>query len=328
VSRRVVVFGSHSGLDIWEPSLSRIPDTEAQFIRHGSSENAGSAGSYLRSLRTIRGSARSAAAVISVSTLLGAGAAAAQRASPVIAIDVGAVRIAEAHRRLGRWSMALLLGLPRLVVGVTGAHGAALSEVRPQVTVRVVPQPIRPAGCSWQPDHDAPYVLCAGTSGRDLRTLCIAAQGLPLDVVIVDGGRELVRAGGTPVLDALPANVKRLGRVSHHAYLGLLAKASAIVLPLPYSGYPIGITVLLDAMVAGIPVVATDVPSVTDYQGEATALTVPVGDPEALAGAIRLAVEDRDRAARVGRSGQRHVERIAAPGVVAARFAEVIEEVA
>jgi glycosyltransferase involved in cell wall biosynthesis len=328
VSRRIVVFGSPSGLAIWRAALANIPGFDSEFVLDRAAKHDRSRLPVLTPLREVRMAARGADVVIVISTLLGSVVAAIQRQSPVIAVDVGAARFAEMHPRVGRRVIAFTLDLPAAIVGITRAHAAALSGIRPQARVHVVHQPARPPAFSWQPDRTDPYVLCVGSSGRDLWMLSQAARGLAFDVRIVEGGRELVPASGTRVHDRLSPNVKRHGPVSSDAYVGLLSAASAVVLPLPYSSFPIGVTVMLDAMAAGIPVVATAVPSVTDYQGQATAFTVPVGDSEALAGALTTAVEDPDQAMRVGLAGRWHVEKIAAADVIGARFAGLLAEVA
>lgn len=67
-------------------------------------------------------------------------------------------------------------------------------------------------------------------------------------------------ARGTRVPDSYAPNVTRYGRVSKETYLGLLTGASALVLSLSRTNYPVGITVSMDAMAlsAGVPIVATD----------------------------------------------------------------------
>jgi glycosyltransferase involved in cell wall biosynthesis len=327
VSRRVVVFGSNSGLAIWGPSLVNIPGFDAECVPGPSSARSTLRLPFVNLLREVRRASSGADAVIVVSALLAACVAATENRTPVVAIDVGAARLAETHQRLGRWPMAILLGLPTVIVGVTAAHAAALSAIGSgSGRVAVVRQPARPPACSWRPNRSSPYVVSVGRSGRDLGLLSAAAVGLPFDVRIVEGGRELVPGPGTKLPDPLPSNVKRHGRVTWDTYLRLLEGASAVVLPLRYSDYPVGVTVLLDAMAAGIPVVATAVPSVTEYQAEATAFTVPVGDATALARTLLMVVEDRDQAASVAETGRRHLEAIAAPSVVAARFATVLGE--
>jgi glycosyltransferase involved in cell wall biosynthesis len=328
VSRRVVVFGSPSGLAIWRVALASIPGFEATFVLDRADHNDRPQLPALRSLKEVKTVAREADVVIVISTLLGSVVAAAHRRSPVVAIDIGAARFAEMHPRAGRRLMTLPLGLPAAIVGITQAHAAALRAIRPKARVHFVHQPARPPACSWEPDRRNPYVLSIGSSGRDLEMLSEAARGLAFDVRIVEGGRELVPASGKGIRDRVSSNVMRHGRVEWGAYVRLLSAASAVVLPLPFSNFPIGVTVMLDAMAVGIPVVATAVPSVTDYQGEATAFTVPVGDTRGLADALTTAVEEQDKAARVGKAGRQHLERIAAPDVIAARFAGVLAEVA
>jgi glycosyltransferase involved in cell wall biosynthesis len=327
MSGRIVAFGSDSGLDIWGSSLSLIPGFETECVRDNSSDQRSSWLSVPDALREVRRAAKRADAVIAISSLLGACLAATRPGSPVVAIDVAAARVAATHRHLGPLSMTLMLRLPRLVVGVTTAHGAALAELRPR-GIHVVRQPARPPACAWEPDRVDPYVLSVGGSGRDLGMLVDAARRLPFRVDIIEGGNELVPAPGTGLPVEHPPNVKHYGRVGRDAYLQLLSGASAVVLPLRYSAYPVGVTVLLDAMATGIPVVATEVPSVMEYQGEGTAFTVPVGDTRALTEALCIAVDDRDRAGRVAEAGQSHLAQISAPSVVAARFADVLRELA
>ena len=64
-------------------------------------------------------------------------------------------------------------------------------------------------------------------------------------------------------------------------------------------------TVILEAMAAGVPVVASahGGPREMIVEGE-TGLLVPPGDPEALAGAVRSLLDDPERARRIGEAGQ------------------------
>ncbi|HMB96389.1 MAG TPA: glycosyltransferase [Tepidisphaeraceae bacterium] len=79
------------------------------------------------------------------------------------------------------------------------------------------------------------------------------------------------------------------GRVTLH---GSIAKPQAameqialLVLPSDAEGFGL---VLIEAMAAGVPIVATDVPGIRDVvQNEKTGLLVPVRNPQALAAAIR-----------------------------------------
>jgi glycosyltransferase involved in cell wall biosynthesis len=69
-----------------------------------------------------------------------------------------------------------------------------------------------------------------------------------------------------------------------------------------------GITVVLEAMACGRPVVVTGTPGMTDYvtHGE-NGLLVPPGDPAAMAAAVGALLADPERAAAVGAAGRRAV---------------------
>jgi glycosyltransferase involved in cell wall biosynthesis len=70
----------------------------------------------------------------------------------------------------------------------------------------------------------------------------------------------------------------------------VLAGAGALVLPSLAEGFGL---VLIEAMAAGVPVIATDVPGIRDVVRDGvTGLLVPPANPPALAAAIRRVVED------------------------------------
>ena len=67
--------------------------------------------------------------------------------------------------------------------------------------------------------------------------------------------------------------------------------------------------VILEAMAAGKPIVATDVGGVADaVQNEKTGFLVPVGDVEAFAAALVRLASDAELAARMGRAGREAYE--------------------
>ena len=136
-------------------------------------------------------------------------------------------------------------------------------------------------------------------------TLVHAARELP-DV-------HIVFAGDGPLLQRMRQLAERL-RV-RATFLPprpdverLYAALDLLVLPSRWEGLPL---VLLEAGVAGIPVIATDVPGTREViTHEATGLLVPPGDPAALAAAIRRAREHpEESAARADALRQRIGER-------------------
>jgi glycosyltransferase involved in cell wall biosynthesis len=102
----------------------------------------------------------------------------------------------------------------------------------------------------------------------------------------------------------------RLGeRVTLHGTVAGSASAltsiDLLVLPSEAEGMPV---VPLEAMAAGVPVVATDVPGTRDVVShERTGLLVPTSDAEALARAIRRVLEDAALRQRLIDAGRQEV---------------------
>ncbi len=325
--RRVVVYGSDSGLRIWGQAVNAIPGYEAVRAEYAASSTRLFSPVPLSSMRSVRRAARDADAILALSTLLGAMAALTTRRIPIVAIDVGALRLVELYGPLMEWPAAILARPLAAVVALTAAHAAALDGiVHGPRHARVIHQPASLPDYRWKPDRYTPYLLCAGSSGRDLGLLCDAARDLPIEVRLIEGGRESIPARRTRVPATYPINVIRYGQVSRQTYLGLLRGATALVHPLPRSDYPVGITVLLDAMASGVPVVATDVPSATEYQGAGTAAIVPPNDAAAMAEAMRRVVADELWARSLSEAARRHVERIASPEVVGDELGTILRE--
>ena len=81
-----------------------------------------------------------------------------------------------------------------------------------------------------------------------------------------------------------------------------LSSIDVYCLPSRFEGFPLAV---VEAMLAGLPIVASDVGSVSEAirDGE-TGQLVPPEDPAALAGAIRKLLDDRELAQRLGERAQ------------------------
>jgi glycosyltransferase involved in cell wall biosynthesis len=139
---------------------------------------------------------------------------------------------------------------------------------------------------------------------KDFVTLVRAMAGLEARLRI---------AGDGPDRPALEAEIDRLG-LSNVELLGtrddvpeLLAGADVFVLASDSEGMPMSV---LEAMAAGLPVVASAVGGVPELvrDGETGAL-VPPRDSAALAGALRRIVSDPALVDRLGEAGRQRVER-------------------
>jgi glycosyltransferase involved in cell wall biosynthesis len=121
-------------------------------------------------------------------------------------------------------------------------------------------------------------------------------------------------AGDGPRAAELRALAKTLGVARQVSFLGhredvpaLLASADAFVLPSRSEAFPNG---AIEAMAAGLPVVATRVGGLLDLIDEGrTGLLVPPDDPAALAAAIESLVLSPARAAMLGAAARDEVTR-------------------
>jgi len=116
----------------------------------------------------------------------------------------------------------------------------------------------------------------------------------------------------------LEGAVSFLGTCGASRVRALLRGAAALVVPSIYEGMPL---VVLEAMEAGVPVVASRVSGIPEMvvDGE-TGWLVPLEDPEALAGALEEVLGDPGEARRRGEAGRRRVEERYRPAIVAAAW--------
>lgn len=141
----------------------------------------------------------------------------------------------------------------------------------------------------------------------------------------------LVIAGAGPLEEELHAHIDALGLRGHAHLIGLredvprlLAAADAYVCSSNREGLPLS---LLEAMEAGLPVVATDVGDVRSVVVDGTGLVVPAGEPVALAEALRTLLDDTARARAIGATARRHVHQSYSVDKWAERLLQLAAEV-
>jgi glycosyltransferase involved in cell wall biosynthesis len=124
-----------------------------------------------------------------------------------------------------------------------------------------------------------------------VRELVAAADGMPL-VVVGDG----------PLRDEIPG---ALGFVPHDELERLYGRAAVIACPSRREGFGV---VCAEAMAHGRPVVAGDVGGLRDLVvHEETGLLVPPKDVDALRGALRRLLADRELRRRFGAAGRARI---------------------
>jgi len=122
-------------------------------------------------------------------------------------------------------------------------------------------------------------------------------------------------------LEALAGSIGVASRVNFVPFVspgGLerrVARAAVAAVPLPDSLYSRAFTSplkIFEAMAAGIPVVASDLPAIREVirDGE-NGILVPPGDPAALAAGLRRALDDRALAESIARQARKDVEAFA-----------------
>jgi glycosyltransferase involved in cell wall biosynthesis len=196
--------------------------------------------------------------------------------------------------------------------------------------LRVVPEPIDLA--RWrQALEDAPgapaetpAILCVAHlyPRKDVATLLDALARLPgMSLHVVGTGPELERLEKQARRLQLADRVQFLGHVSFERLAAEYRRADVFCLPSRQEGFGI---VFLEAMAAGLPIVAAGAAAVPEVvaDGECGILVEP-GNAVALASAIERLLANPDERRRLGAAGRRRVERYNAPKV-AAQFLEAI----
>jgi glycosyltransferase involved in cell wall biosynthesis len=213
------------------------------------------------------------------------------------------------RRAIGRgaWVHTLSEAMAGEIVELLGASAERVRVVPPGLTAAPPPVGFGPASGA------APYILALGRSEprKDLPLLvrafdAVAARYPQLDLVIAGPpgwGDEAMQAAVSGA--RYRERIRRLGWVSDVAKAELLAGAAVFAYPSVYEGFGIP---PLEAMAAGVPVVATDAGGIPEAVGPA-ALLVPVGDGDALAAALVTALGDEGERARLVAAGREQVTR-------------------
>ena len=129
---------------------------------------------------------------------------------------------------------------------------------------------------------------------------------------------RLVHAAGTPVRLELattrPVEVPSDVGIVHARRMNagmrdLYRRSSVVAVALHPNPQGSGLTVALEALASGRPVVATDNPGMDSYvEHGRTGLLVPGDDPQAMADAVAGLLADPERARKLGEAGRRDVE--------------------
>jgi len=157
-----------------------------------------------------------------------------------------------------------------------------------------------------------------------LRALAfLQAQGLSPRLRIVGDGEHRAALERTAVRLGVDAQVDFLGRLGSGEISWLLEHSAALVVPSIYEGMPL---VVLEAMVAGVPVVASRVSGIPEVVLDPeTGWLVPPEDPAALAAALATLILLPEEGIRRGERGRQRLDERFRPERVAEIWESLVE---
>src|SRR6266478_5379466 len=142
-----------------------------------------------------------------------------------------------------------------------------------------------------------------------------AAKGVPL---LLEAWRSLgkvdaelwligsTRTHHSRLIPKLPG-LRVVGRVPHRELPGMLCQCDVLVLPSYFEGFG---AILLEAMAAGLPIIATDSTAAPDLIANGVeGYVIPTGNAEALTVAMMRFVDSREKVALMSRAARRCAER-------------------
>lgn len=124
-------------------------------------------------------------------------------------------------------------------------------------------------------------------------------------LTMVGGGGEVESFRQAATQAGVVRNIRLLGWVAPEDVPRILSENDVFLLPSHHEGLP---NALLEAMAAGLPVIATRVGSIPDVLDASSGILVPVGDSAAIAGAVDGLFSDPQLAGRLGAQARRVVE--------------------
>lgn len=125
----------------------------------------------------------------------------------------------------------------------------------------------------------------------------------------------------------VPEEVELWVGLTHVQVAELLGRASVVALATRPNLHVSGLTVMLEAMSTGRPVVMSHSPGAEDYLVPGTGTFVPQGDADALTVGLLAYLDDPHEAAATGIRGRRHVEASHTTAVLCRSLLDVVRQV-
>jgi len=218
---------------------------------------------------------------------------------------------------LARWAIRAVLARMDRVVALSPGWALRISEIEVRAHLVVIANPVVALAVPCRPRDG--QVLFLGRLWRDkgifdlLDAAALVVKATPAVKFICAGD------GDIPALQAL---VNHKGIASNFEFLGwvdgaekdaLLASTAVFVLPSYFEGLPIG---MLEAMVNGIPVVASTVGGIPEALGPDAGILVAPGDVAGLAAALIRLLDNALLREQMGQAGRLRASREFARDVI------------
>jgi glycosyltransferase involved in cell wall biosynthesis len=235
--------------------------------------------------------------------------------------------------RRSRLIMRLAMRPAHRVVAVWSAGQHALAGTLGDGRVRLIDNGIDPDRYAPpETGHSPPRVLYVGllTPRKGVLDLIEASQmlrrdGIEHELWLLGGTPDEGPAAAVPVLEASEGTAVLLGTRPPETMPAAYASADIFCLPSWWEAMPLSI---LEAMAAGLPVVATDVGDVSRAVEEGrTGYVVPVKSPQRLAGALKSLLTDPELRTRFGVAARSRAEEHFSSTVTARAVSDLYAEV-
>ncbi|WP_306391134.1 glycosyltransferase family 4 protein [Telluria beijingensis] len=233
--------------------------------------------------------------------------------------------LVEAGPLLRRWIRHTLEASSR-VIALSPGWAAMVRDCAPRARVEVLPNPVRLAAAGAQGERGRILFLGRIEPAKGVDELLQACARHPALRLVLGGAGDLDWARRRAAELGIAGRVELPGWLDARARDAELARAWLFCLPSHVEGLPMA---MLEAMAAGVPVVATRVGGIPEALADGLlGLLVPPRDAEALADAIGRLLADETLHARLACAARAAIERHYSAGVVCARLATLYAHLA
>jgi glycosyltransferase involved in cell wall biosynthesis len=221
------------------------------------------------------------------------------------------------HRKRGvirRWLIRFVLDKSSEIVVLSEKWRRSVSQMtgNPNVTTIANPVTVNSSLCDGDYRRAENVVLFLGRIDKDKGIMDLVdafaeiTNSFPDTILRFAGQGDIEaikrRASDKNVLN----NIEFLGWVNGSAKIRALAEATIYVLPSYMEGLPMGV---LEAMAAGLPVVASNVGGIPEIvKNEVTGLLITPGDINRLTSAMRILLSDSSLRVRMGDAARKRIE--------------------